>query len=117
FARIRIRATIPTPGTYTITHPYGVEVFNVSATDIADRGGRRAINMTRDLGIGGPVDFTGALNGDVGPFLKGAGYPYRATNPETGEEEQFIGDPNIATTVTGSPFGTNYVEISGPAGT
>lgn len=117
FARIRIRATIPTPGTYTITHPYGVEVFNVTATDIADRGGRRAINMTRDLGIGGPVDFTGALNGDVGPFLKGAGYPYRATNPETGEEEQFIGDPNIATTVTGSPFGTNYVEISGPAGT
>src|SRR5690606_20628447 len=77
FARIRIRATIPTPGTYTITHPYGVEVFNVTATDIADRGGRRAINMTRDLGIGGPVDFTGALNGDVGPFLKGAGYPYR----------------------------------------
>jgi hypothetical protein len=117
FARIRIRASIPTPGTYTVTHPYGVETFNVTAADIADGGGRRAINMTRDIGIGAPGIFNGALNGDVGPFLKGPGAPYPATNPETGEAELFIGDPNVPSTVTGSPFGTNYVEISGPAGT
>ncbi|MNQ36480.1 hypothetical protein D3C85_500020 [compost metagenome] len=117
FARIRIRATIPTPGTYTVTHPYGVETFNVTAAQIADKGGRRAINMTRDIGIGAPGQFGGATTGDVGPFLKGVGAPYAATNPETGEVEQFIGDPNFPEAVTGSPFGTNYVEIKGPAGT
>src|SRR5690606_428090 len=51
FARIRIRATIPRTGVYTITHPYGVETINVTST------GRRAINMTRDIGIGGPGNF------------------------------------------------------------
>lgn len=117
FARIRIRANIPVPGTYIVTHPYGQETFTVTPAQAADRGGRRAINMTRDIGIGAPGVFTGALNGDVGPFLKGPGYPYPGTNPETGEPEQFIGDPNVPSTVTGSPFETNYVEISGPAGT
>ncbi len=117
FARIRIRANIPVPGTYVVTHPYGRETFTVTPAQAADDGGRRAINMTRDIGIGAPGIFTGALNGDVGPFLKGPGYPYPGTNPETGEAEQFIGDPNVPSTVTGSPFDTNYVEISGPAGT
>ncbi|AOE87533.1 Ig-like domain-containing protein [Pseudomonas sp. TCU-HL1] len=117
FARIRIRANVPQPGTYTVTHPYGVETFEVTAAQAADGGGRRAINMTRDIGIGAQGVFNGALTGDVGPFLKGPGAPYPATNPETGEEELFIGDPNIPSTVTGSPLGTNYVEISGPAGT
>ncbi|NWL80098.1 hypothetical protein DM872_24920 [Pseudomonas taiwanensis] len=117
FARIRIRATIPTPGRYTITHPYGVEVIDVTAADIADRGGRRAINMTRDIGIGAPGVFTGALTGNVGPFLTRVGGPVEATNPDTNEVERFVGDPNIAEAVTGSPFDTNFVEISGPAGT
>ncbi len=117
FARIRIRASIPQAGTYTVTHPYGVETFVVTPAQAADRGGRRAINMTRDVGIGAPGQFGGALAGDVGPFLQGAGAPYTATNPETGEIERFIGDPTINEPVTGSPNGTNYVEISGPAGT
>ena len=30
FARIRIRASVPTPGTYRITHPYGVETVVVN---------------------------------------------------------------------------------------
>jgi hypothetical protein len=117
FARIRIRASIPVPGTYTVTHPYGVDTFTVTAAQAADRGGRRAINMTRDIGIGAPGVFTGALTGNVGPFLQGPAAPYRATNPETLEEELFIGDPNVPSPVTGSPFDTNFVEISGPAGT
>ncbi|BAU76662.1 Ig-like domain-containing protein [Metapseudomonas furukawaii] len=117
FARIRIRASIPVPGTYTVTHPYGVEVFNVTAADIAARGGRRAINMTRDIGIGAPGVYTGALTGDVGPFLTRVGGPVQETNPETGEVETFVGDPNIAEPVTGSPSGNNFVRIEGPAGT
>lgn len=31
FARVRIRVDVPTAGTYTITHPYGVDIFDVPA--------------------------------------------------------------------------------------
>lgn len=110
FARVRIRVDVPTAGTYIVTHPYGVEVFDVPA------GGRRAINMTRDIGIGSPKTYTGALKGDVGPFLRGVGGPYTERNPDTGASEQFIGDPNLNEAVTGSPFNTNFVRIEGPNG-
>jgi hypothetical protein len=109
FARVRIRADITldlqTPGTYEVTHPYGVETFEQVAP------GRRVINLTRDIGIGGAGDFTGALAGDIGPFLQSVNGPYTETNPETGEPETFIGDPNLLEQVTGSPFGTNFVRI------
>ncbi|MGE7989546.1 Ig-like domain-containing protein [Pseudomonas sp. NPDC089554] len=111
FARIRIRASVPRTGTYTITHPYGVETVNVTTA------GRRAINITRDIGIGAPGVFSGALNGDLGPFLRGASGPYTEVNPDTGASETFVGDPNITEPVTGSPFNTNFVRIQGPAGT
>jgi hypothetical protein len=110
FARIRIRVDVPVAGTYIVTHPYGVEVFNVDAP------GTRAINMTRDIGIGAPGVFTGALKGDIGPFLRSVNGPYTETNPDTGASETFIGDPNLEEEVTGSPFGTNYVRIQGPNG-
>ncbi|MGO5000052.1 Ig-like domain-containing protein [Oceanisphaera sp. W20_SRM_FM3] len=110
FARIRIRASVPVAGTYTVTHPYGVETVEVTTP------GRRAINITRDIGIGTPGDFTGALAGDIGPFLQSQNAPYTATNPETGVVETFIGNPNLTELVTGSPFNTNFVRIEGPAG-
>jgi hypothetical protein len=110
FARIRIRATVPVAGTYTVTHPYGVDTFTVTSPD------RRAINLTRDIGIGAPGDFSGALAGNIGPFLHRDGPLYTEPNPETGETETFIGDPNLAERVTGSPFGTNFVRIDGPNG-
>jgi hypothetical protein len=110
FARIRIRIDVPAAGTYVITHPYGVEVFNV------DTPGRRAINMTRDIGIGAPKTYNGALKGDVGPFLRSVNGPYTETNPTTGQAERFVGDPNLNEAVTGSPFNTNYVRIEGPNG-
>ncbi|QXI41248.1 cadherin-like domain-containing protein [Pseudomonas wayambapalatensis] len=111
FARIRIRASVPRTGTYTITHPYGVETVNVTTA------GRRAINITRDIGIGAPGNFSGALTGNLGPFLRGVGGPYSEVNPDTGATETFIGDPNRVEAVTGSPFNTNFVRIQGPAGT
>ncbi|MFJ2527890.1 hypothetical protein [Pseudomonas helmanticensis] len=110
FARIRIRVDVPTAGTYVITHPYGVDVFNI------DTPGRRAINMTRDIGIGTPKTYDGALKGDIGPFLRSVNGPYTETNPLTGAAEQFVGDPNLNEAVTGSPFNTNYVRIEGPNG-
>lgn len=66
--------------------------------------------MTRDIGIAGAGDFTGALKGDVGPFLRSVNGPY------TEGSERFIGDPNLEERVTGSPFNTNYVRIEGPGG-
>lgn len=110
FARIRIRASVPTAGTYTITHPYGVERVTVAA------GGRRAINITRDIGIGAPGNFTGALNGNIGPFLQRAAGLVTEVNPDTSAIETFIGDPNLTEAVVGSPFNTNFVRIEGPPG-
>ncbi|MDI3357224.1 hypothetical protein MO767_23145 [Pseudomonas sp. UYIF39] len=110
FARIRIRVDVPTAGTYVITHPYGVDVFNV------DTPGRRAINMTRDIGIGASKTYDGALKGDIGPFLRSLNGPYTETNPVSGSAEQFVGDPNLVEAFTGSPFNTNYIRIEGPNG-
>ncbi|MGY2258954.1 Ig-like domain-containing protein [Pseudomonas sp. SDO55104_S430] len=111
FARIRMRINIPVAGTYTITHPYGQETVNVTAP------GRRAINITRDVGIGAPGNFTGALGGAIGPFLRSVNGPYTEVNPETGAIDTFVGDPNISEAVTGSPNNTNFLRIQGPAGT
>ncbi|WP_455921031.1 hypothetical protein [Pseudomonas putida] len=110
FARIRIRVDVPTAGTYIITHPYGVEAFTVTTP------GRRAINMTRDIGISTPKEYTGTLQGDIGPFLRSVNGPYTETNPQTGTAERFVGDPNLTEAATGSPFNTNFVRIEGPGG-
>ncbi|MFJ2682269.1 hypothetical protein ACIOYV_00850 [Pseudomonas sp. NPDC087342] len=110
FGRIRIRVDVPTAGVYTITHPYGVDIFDVPA------GGRRAINMTRDIGIGTPKTYDGALKSDIGPFLRSINGPYTETNPATGQAEKFVGDPNLEEAFTGSPFNTNYIRIEGPNG-
>ncbi|KAE9641797.1 Ig-like domain-containing protein [Pseudomonas sp. PB106] len=110
FARIRIRVNVPVAGTYVITHPYGVETVNVTTP------GRRAINITKDIGIGAPGDFTGTLNGAIGPFLRSINGPYTEVNPDTGSVETFVGDPNLTEAVTGSPFDTNFVRIVGPSG-
>lgn len=110
FARIRIRVNVPVAGTYTITHPYGVETVNVTTP------GRRAINITKDIGIGAPGNFSGALNGAIGPFLRSINGPYTEVNPDTGGIETFVGDPNLTEAVTGSPFNTNFLRIDGPSG-
>ncbi len=116
FARIRIRVDVPVAGVYTVTHPYGVDVFNVTPEEFTDTGGTRAINMTRDIGIGASGDYSGALKGDVGPFLRSVNGPYTESNPDTGQLEKFVGDPNFEEQVTGSPFNTNYLRIQGPNG-
>ena len=118
FARIRIRAdfdvTVPTPGVYRITHPFGVKEFSVDAP------GRRVINDTVDIGIGAPGDFTGALGGQIGPFLVAAAAPggaplpfIQGLDPETGLStgEEFIGDPNVLQFVTGGQNGVNEVRV------
>jgi hypothetical protein len=98
FSRLRIRARGIPLGTYRITHPYGVNVFQVTNTD------GRQINMTNDIGI--EIEkFTGALTGDVGPFL--VWDPAIAPLAPAG----FVGDPAVEHQVIGSPFGTNFLRV------
>ncbi|HKI50640.1 MAG TPA: Ig-like domain-containing protein [Geothermobacteraceae bacterium] len=125
FARIRIRIDTPLAGLYTVTHPYGTEVFeNVEA-------GPRAINITRDIML---IDrnnpdpaFVGALLGDIGPnFLKWDTYnndsgltdaalikPFSANDPTP---VYYIGDPTVPHAVVGSPTGNNLFRVQGPGG-
>src|SRR5512138_2760895 len=63
FARIRIIIATATPGTYTVTHPYGVEVFPNVGT------GPRALFYTNDVPLGPALDFNAALNGPIGPWI------------------------------------------------
>jgi hypothetical protein len=107
FARIRIRIDTPIAGTYTVFHPYGTKTFsNVPA-------GIRGINDSSDIGIGAPGDFTGALLGQIGPFLRQV----------TGAPAGYIGD-GLPGLVTGSPIPStlhpsgfqNFFRVEGPEG-
>jgi Bacterial Ig domain len=122
FSRVRINLLGAPTGRYMITHPFGVDFMNVIQSDAKTQ------KFTRDIGLVG-IRFTGALSGDVGPFLKWTPDPaliaagtqnadgtIPATNPLTGAAEVYLGDPNITHAFTGSPFGTNFWRIDGPAG-
>ena len=121
FARTRFLMTVNTTdgscaGTYKVIHPYGNETF----TDVPE--GKRALFSTLDIPIGAIGNFEGVLNSQIGPFLHwddglGNAIPHIAVGAE-----QFIGDPTVQHTYTGSPFvnpadGTaqNYLEVQAPA--
>ena len=104
FGRMRVRFDNLVPGAvYTITTPYGT-IYQTAAS-----AGRRGINFTQDIGLV-PGDFNLALNGGIGPFLRwDSGLPLIDA-----QGNQYIGDPAILHTVTGSPVGANYFQIEGP---
>ena len=112
FSRVRLRVDIDInfppgqdAGTYTITHPFGVDTFELEEKDL----GKRAINFTEDIGLGS-ADFSGALASRIGPFLT-----WDSELPiMDAQGDEYIGDPAVEHTVTGSPFGTNYFMIEGP---
>jgi hypothetical protein len=128
FARLRIRIDTPEAGDYTITHPYGVEVFE----DVP--AGTGAINVTRDFMLMSTSDpanaFPGALFGDVGPrFLTWTDYEtdpvLKVEQPVIDEDGnptgvtkvvQYVGDPRVEHLVTGSPNDTNFFQVDGPSG-
>ncbi len=118
FARVRITLIgMPVSGTYTITHPYGIDVLNVDVNDV------KSGKLTRDIGAAGVV-FVGALQGNIGPFLRwtedatyAGGLGTNLDGTITVGNETFVGDPNVPHTVTGSPFGFNMIRIEGPEGT
>lgn len=105
FGRMRMRIDNLVPGaTYTLTTPYG------TFTQVATRAGRRGINFTQDIGLvaGG---FSLALNSGIGPFLR-----WDSELPIIDAQgNEYIGDPAIPHTVTGSPTGNNFFRITGPS--
>jgi hypothetical protein len=111
FARIRIIIDTVIPGTYRVIHPYGVNTFVITQADINATNGSRPVFYTDDIGLAAGGNFTGALQGLIGPFLI-----WDSGAPITVGTEQFIGDPSVAHTVTGSPFGTNILRVEGPVG-
>src|SRR5262245_19196258 len=87
FARVRIRyQDVPDGTTWRITHPYGVDVLTADA--------KRGINSTVDIGTS-PGNFSGALAGRVGPFLKWD--PDVAPAAPAG----YVGDPAVLHQVVG----------------
>ena len=103
FGRVRIRITTPSTGHYVITHPYGVDEFDVTTL------GTRNINFVEDVGIGAPGDFTGALGSRINPFLRWD------TGLVTGPDgASYLGDGATPHAITGSDLGTNFFRIDGP---
>ncbi|MFQ5399506.1 MAG: tandem-95 repeat protein [Anaerolineae bacterium] len=112
FGRIRIRVdNLVAGGTYTVTHPYGVDVFDNIGPDAGPgTAAGPGISYVEDIGIGALGDFNGALHSRIGPFLTGD--PATAPPSPAG----FIGDGGLLNMyqVVGSPFGTNFFRIEGP---
>lgn len=100
FGRIRVRASGLVPGeSYTVTHPYGTNTFVAQDAD-------RNINVTDDHGCFDTpcsAGFDRVLNSKVGPFLK---WP-------SGAPTGYLGDPDVAHVVTGSPSGNNLFRVVG----
>ena len=118
FTRARFRIDAPVAGIYTVTHPFGVEQWNVVVP------GRRAINsevgephvagnigLIGDIGcLAAPCDFSLALAGLNGPFLMWD--PAIAPAAPAG----FLGSFNTPHEITGSPIGRNIFRVDGPVG-
>lgn len=104
-SRIRLRVDGLIEGEeYTVIYPYGKHNFIAPADAGVGAAKGPGLSFVRDIGLTGPLEFDGPLDGDIGPFLTSTGY---AGGP-------FIGDGATETTITGSPLGTNVFRIEGP---
>lgn len=98
FGRIRIRGSNLEPGTYRVTHPYGVDMFEVLDA------GPKSINFTEDIAAVAE-NFTAVYSSRVGPFLRWD------SNIAPSAPAGYVGDPGVNHEVTGSPYGTNFVRV------
>jgi hypothetical protein len=99
FGRVRFDLDLPSGGTYRVTHPYGVDTFNVSEAE-AD-GFRYVEDITP-----APGNFALAMKSRINPFLVREGGIITDANGN-----KYIGDPAEETRVTGSPLGTNFFKV------
>ncbi|MEY4748765.1 MAG: hypothetical protein RIQ60_979 [Pseudomonadota bacterium] len=103
FLRLRFVMGVPVDGTYTITHPYGKDVFPVTGAT-----GARDIFFTVDRGL---TPGTVGLQGAVGPWMKSVSAPLGFLGdggPLAAPDLAFGGPCNIDPAT-----GNNYIEISG----
>ncbi len=89
---------MPAGTTWRITHPYGVDVLPQTTP-------RSRASTARWMSALVPGNFSGALAGRVGPFLKWD--PAVAPAAPAG----YIGDPGVLHKVVGSPYGTNFIKV------
>ena len=102
FGRVRFDIDFPSAGTYTVTHPYGVDRFTVTDADADD------YRYVEDI-TPAPGDFTLAMKSRINPFLR---WDTGLVTDPAGNK--YVGDPNVAHAVTGSPLDTNFFRIEGP---
>ncbi|MDH3258165.1 MAG: hypothetical protein OEM19_01720, partial [Deltaproteobacteria bacterium] len=100
FTRLRIRVDVPVAGIYTVTHPYGRQVFIIEEADL---GPGQEIRESFDISFVADT----VHQGRIGPILRwDMDLPVLDANGE-----EYIGDLAVPHTVTGSPCGTNFFRI------
>lgn len=110
FTRLRVVIDVPSPGIYTLVHPYGQQSWTVDQALFDATGGKRAIVEPLDI----PFTPDQMNQGRVGPWLK-------SVNPAGGfftfpefPGKQFIGDGALRA-AEGSPCGTNFLRLTATA--
>jgi hypothetical protein len=106
FTRVRSKISGAAPNsTYTVIEPFG--------TQTVDTNGAGSGTTTDQVGCaitfaGAPCDWSAALRGGVGPWLR--------WDPDVGVPTPagFLGDGANDHQIIGSPLGQNFVEMSGP---
>jgi len=122
FSRVRIRFDATVAGTYTVTHPWGVETLVLTAADVGTR-----FNHVFDWGGFAPSPIT-TIGGFTYPAIPSSfervlisPIPWSFLTPATevvqvqGEQAFILGDGVTLTTVTGGFNGVNDFTIVGPA--
>ena len=115
FSRVRVRFDATVAGTYTVTHPWGVETMEVTAADLGAR-----FSHVFDWGGFAPSPSTVPVIPSSFERILISPKPWRFLTPATkvaatGEESWILGDGVTLTTVTGGFNGVNDFTIVGPA--
>jgi hypothetical protein len=110
FLRVNLKAMRGlTPGTYTVTHPFGTFTFTADAAGDAKGGVGNQAFRAQDGGLAAG-DFTSLLPAattGIGPFLRCASGPVTAPDGNV-----YIGNPAIPCAATGAA--NNFFRITGP---
>lgn len=102
FTRIRSKIQGGTPGsTYTVVEPFGTQTITTNGVGVGTTTDQVGCVPTAP---GAPCDFAAALGGGVGPWLRW----------DAGAPLGYLGDGRTDHTITGSPLGTNFFEMTGP---
>jgi hypothetical protein len=121
FSRVRVRFDVPAAGTYTVTHPWGVETLTVTQADVGQR-------FSHVIHFGG---FAPLCPEQLSCFAEGisesAGFERILVSPKewrfliptdkvtiAGQEGYILGDGVTETTVSNGVNGVNSFTITGP---